>query len=213
MKKLSFCLVLGLALLSCTSTKIYPRITCNLCLAQSDGVLLMPLAWDPSFRKLSTAQQNQLERMILEALRAEGFSRVELLDRLDFEMARAAIKDLSDPAQRAKLHTSLGYPYLIALSLGEAEWKGEWQFEDPNDYASHRVWESDDTVSAMLRVALVSSETGRIEADYSVQTTQSGLPIPIGDEETLELNFGSIAQSISIAARKGLKYMVADCGC
>ncbi len=213
MKKLSYCLVLGLTLLSCTSTKIYPLITCNLCLAQSDGVILMPLAWEPSFRTLSTAQQNQLERMILENLRAEGFSKVEVLDRLDFEMLQAGIKDLNDPAQRAKIHSDLGYPYLLGLSLGEAEWAGEWEFENPQDPNSTSYWESDAVVGAMLRVALVASESGRIEADYSVQTTQSSMPIPIGEEETLDLNFGTIAQSISIATRKGLKFMVKDCGC
>lgn len=173
----------------------------------------MPLAWDPSFRKLSTSQQNELELMILENLKKEGFTKVELLDQLDYELLNAGIKDLNDPSQRAKIHTELGYTYLLGLSLGEAKWKGEWEFPDLDNPNSNQFWEEDETVTAMLQLALVESETARIVSEYSIQTTQNAMPIPIGDGKSMDLNFGSISQAIKIATRKGIRHLIDDCSC
>lgn len=213
MRKLFPLIILGACLLACSSTKIYPKIKCHVCLRQSDGILLMPLAWDPSFRNLSTAQQNELEQQILENLRNEGFTKVELLDQLDYELLNAGIKDLNDPFQRAKIHTELGYPYLLGLILGEAKWKGEWEFPDLNNPSSNQYWEEDETVTATLQMALVESETANIVSDYSIQTVQNGIPIPIGGGETMDLNFGSISQAVGIATRKGIKNLIKDCSC
>lgn len=199
---------------SCISkTKIFPKINCHICMSQADGILLLPLSWEPSFRTLSIAQQNELEEMILFNLREQGFEKVELRDRLDYELLKAGIKDLNDPAQRAELHTGLGYPYLLGLSLGEAEWKGQWQLQDNNDLNSPTYWGSDESVSAFLRLALIDTHSTDILADYAIQTTQNGIPIPIGDEESLDLNFGSVSQAITIATRKGMRHLIEDCGC
>lgn len=213
MRKLFLLIILGACLLACSSTKIYPKIKCHVCLNQTDGILLMPLAWDPSFRTLSSAQQNELEQMILQNLKKEGFTKVELLDQLDYELLNAGIKDLNDPAHRAKINTELGYPYLLGLSLGEAKWKGEWEFPDLDNPNSNQFWEEDETVTAMLQLALVESETARIVSEYSIQTTQNAMPIPIGDGESMDLNFGSISQAIKIATRKGTHHLIDDCSC
>ena len=88
---------------SCTSSKVYTSQFCKVCLSQEDGISLLPLAWEPSFRLLSVAEQSKLERQILEKLRSQGFTKVELYDRMDYELLNAGIKDLNDPKQLAKV--------------------------------------------------------------------------------------------------------------
>ncbi|SDD67485.1 hypothetical protein SAMN04488104_104616 [Algoriphagus faecimaris] len=173
----------------------------------------MPLQWEPSFQQLSTSQINQLERMILEIFREEGFTQVDLYDRMEFELLNAGIKDVNDPVQRANINLELGIPYLLGLSLGESGWSGNWRAIDPNYPEAGTYWEEDTQVSSMLRVGLFETATGDIVSDYAVETTINGLPIPIGDGETLSMNFGSVAKAVTVATRKGIKNLVKDCSC
>ncbi|MFC3416869.1 hypothetical protein [Algoriphagus hitonicola] len=213
MKKIIPLLFLIFLQFSCATTKIYPRIKCQTCVSKSDGILLMPLQWDPSFRQLSTAQINELERMILEIFREEGFTQVELYDRMEYELLNAGIRDVNDPVQRAKINLELGIPYLLGLSLGESDWSGNWEAIDPDFPEAGTYWEEDTQVSSMLRIALFETAAGDIVSDYAVEATINGMPIPIGDGESLTLNFGSVIRAVSIATRKGIKNLVTDCSC
>lgn len=183
------------------------------CVSKNDGILLMPLHWEPSFRKLSTAQLNDLENRILSTLREEGFTNVELYDRMDYELLNAGIRDINDPVQRANINLQLGIPYLLGLSLEEAEWTGEWTpiNSDGPDMGSY--WESDTRVSSMLRITLLETATGEIVSDYAVKTTIGGVPIPIGDSESITLNFASIVQAVRLSVLKGVRNLVEDCSC
>ncbi|MDR7128777.1 hypothetical protein J2X69_001109 [Algoriphagus sp. 4150] len=198
---------------ACTSTKIYPRISCHICLSQQDGILLLPLNWQESFRQLSIAEQNRLEKMIVEILHEKGFTNVALYDQMDYELLNAGIKDVNDPVQRANINLELGIPYLLGLSLGELAWSGNWERTDPSDFNSPSHWENDTHIKSFLRVALMETATGNIISDYAIETTISEFPIPIGDGETLDLNFGSLFKAVSISTRKGIKNIVKDCGC
>lgn len=213
MKKIIPLLFLIFLQFSCATTKIYPRIKCQTCVNKSDGILLMPLQWDPSFRQLSTAQANQLERMILEIFREEGFTQVELYDRMEYDLLNAGIRDVNDPVQRANINLELGIPYLLGLSLSESDWSGNWQPIDPENPEAGTYWEEDTKVSSMLRIGLFETATGDIVSDYAVEATINGMPIPIGDGETMNLNFGSVSRTVSIATRKGIKNLVLDCNC
>lgn len=213
MKKLIPFLLLIFIQFSCSTTKIYPRIKCQTCVSKSDGILLMPLQWEPSFQQLSTSQINQLESMILEIFREEGFTKVDLYDRMEFELLNAGIRDVNDPVQRANINLELGIPYLLGLSLGESGWSGNWRSIDPNYPEAGTYWEEDTQVSSMLRVGLFETATGDIVSDYAVETTMNGLPIPIGEGETLSMNFGSVAKAVTVATRKGIKNLVKDCSC
>jgi hypothetical protein len=183
------------------------------CVSKSDGILLMPLHWEPSFRKLSTAQLNNLENRILSTLREEGFTNVELYDRMDFELLNAGIRDINNPVQRANINLQLGIPYLLGLSLGEAEWTGEWNPINSDEPEMGTYWESDTRVSSMLRIALFETATGEIVSDYAVETTIDGLPIPIGDSESISMNFASIEQAVRLSVLKGVRNLVEDCSC
>lgn len=213
MKKIISLLFLIFLQFSCATTKIYPRIKCQTCVSKSDGILLMPLQWDPSFRQLSTAQINELEGMILEIFREEGFTKVELYDRMEYELLNAGIRDVNDPVQRANINLELGIPYLLGLSLGESDWSGNWEAIDPDFPETGTYWEEDTQVSSMLRIALFETAAGDIVSDYAVEATINGMPIPIGDGESLTLNFGSVIRAVSIATRKGIKNLVTDCSC
>lgn len=103
MKKGILLLFILTAITACTSTQVYTRIKCHVCLSKTDGVLLLPLPWDAGFSKLSPGEQNSLETQILSILRDQGFTKVELYDRLEYELFSAGIKDLNDPTQRAKV--------------------------------------------------------------------------------------------------------------
>lgn len=212
MQKLLLIFIL-IASSACTSTKIYPRIKCHICLAQSDGVLLLPLNWQESFRQLSIGQQNSLEGLIVEIFHEEGFPNVAVYDQLDYELLNAGIKDVNDPVQRANINLELGIPYLLGLSLGELGWTGNWERTDPSNIDSPSYWESDTDIKSILRVALMETATGDIISDYAIETTISEFPIPIGDGETMDLNFGSLYKAVEISTRKGIKNMVKDCGC
>ncbi|WP_140160567.1 hypothetical protein [Algoriphagus antarcticus] len=213
MKNLLILLFTLLAFSACTSTKIYPRINCHICLMQEDGILLLPLNWQESFRKLSIGEQNRLEKMIVEIFHEEGFTKVAIYDQMDYELLNAGIKDVNDPVQRANINLELGIPYLLGLSLGELAWTGNWERSDPADIASPSYWETNTEIKSLLRVALMETATGDIISDYAIETTISEFPIPIGDGETLDLNFGSLYKAVEISTRKGIKNMMKDCGC
>ncbi|MFC3879070.1 hypothetical protein ACFOSV_02730 [Algoriphagus namhaensis] len=200
-------------LASCSTTKIYPRIECHVCLSKSDGILLLPLNWQESFRQLSISEQNELERIILETFREEGFTQVTLYDQMDYELLKTGIKDVDDPIKRANIDLELGIPYLLGLSLGELRWTGDWQNLEPSNPDSGTYWESDTRVSNSLRIALMETATGEVISDYAVTTTIDGLPIPLGEGESASLNFASLAQAVRINVRKGIKNFVADCIC
>jgi hypothetical protein len=213
LKKRILLLFTLIALFSCTSTKIYPRINCHVYLNQKDGILLLPLNWQESFRQLSISEQNRLEKMIVEIFHEEGFTNVAIYDQMDYELLNAGIKDVNDPVQRANINLELGIPYLLGLSLGELAWTGNWERSDPANLDSPGYWESDTEIKSFLRVALMETATGDVISDYAIETTISEFPIPIGDGETLDLNFGTLYKAVSISTRKGIKNMMKDCGC
>lgn len=68
-------------------------------------------------------------------------------------------------------------------------------------------------MSSMLRIALFETATGEIVSDYAVETTIDGIPIPVGDSESLSLNFGSIEQAVRLSVQKGIRNLVEDCSC
>ncbi|WP_339867915.1 hypothetical protein [uncultured Algoriphagus sp.] len=197
---------------ACTSTKIYPRIKCHVHLDKNDGILLLPLNWQESFRKLSVGEQNKLEEMIVEIFQEEGFTKVAIYDQMDYELLNAGIKDVDDPVQRANIDLELGIPYLLGLSLGELAWTGQWSKTDPTLLDSPSYWESNTDIKSMLRVALMETATGNVISDYAVETTISEFPIPIGEGQTLDLNFGTLYKAVSVSTRKGIKNLMKDCG-
>ena len=151
--------------------------------------------------------------MIMEIFRAEGFTKVAIYDQMDYELLNAGIKDVNDPIQRANINLELGIPYLLGLSLGELAWSGNWEKTNPSDLDSPSYWESDTHIKSFLRVALMETATGNVISDYAIETTINGLPVPIGNDITLDLNFASLYKAVSISTRKGIKNMVKDCGC
>ena len=151
--------------------------------------------------------------MILKIFREEGFSNVVLYDQMDYELLRAGIKDVNDPVQRANIQLELGIPYLLGLSLGELRWTGNWGNSDPSNLASPTYWENDTQIMNSLRIALMETATGEIISDYAVNTTIDGLPIPLGDGESMSSNFASLSKAVSISTRKGIKNLVMDCEC
>lgn len=180
---------------------------------KEDGILLLPLNWQESFRQLSTGEQNRLEKMIVEIFHEEGFTNVAIYDQMDYELLNVGIKDVNDPVQRANINLELGIPYLLGLSMGELAWTGNWERSDPANMDSPSYWESDTEIKSFLRVALMETATGDVITDYAIETTISEFPIPIGDGETLDLNFGTLYKAVSISTRKGIKNMMKDCGC
>ncbi|WPR74395.1 hypothetical protein [Algoriphagus sp. NG3] len=212
MKKALLLLFTLIALSACTSTKIYPRIKCHVYLNQNDGILILPLNWQESFRILSIGEQNKLEELIVKIFKEEGFSNVAIYDQMEYELLNVGIKDVEDPVQRANINLELGIPYLLGLSLGELAWTGNWERTDPANIHSPSYWESDTEIKSMLRVALMETATGNIISDYAVETTISEFPIPIGDEQTLDLNFGTLYKAVSVSTRKGIKNLIKDCG-
>jgi hypothetical protein len=209
---LSILLLLGF-IISCSSTKIYPRISCQICLSKTDGILLLPLNWQESFRQLSISEQNRLEEIIVKIFEEEGFSNVALYDQMDYELLKLGIRDVNDPVQRANINLELGIPYLLGLSLGELAWTGSWENGDLSNLNSPTYWESDTHINSSLRVALMETATGDIISDYAITTTIGGIPIPIGDWGSINLNYASLAQAVAISTRKGIKNLVKDCGC
>jgi hypothetical protein len=213
LKKLLFFILLFWFITSCSSTKIYPRISCHICLSKTDGILLLPLNWQESFRQLSISEQNRLEEMIVGIFQEEGFTKVALYDQMDYELLILGIKDVNDPVQRANINLELGIPYLLGLSLGELAWTGDWKKTDPSNLNSPSYWENDTQINSSLRVALMETATGDIISDYAINTTIGGLPIPIGNKESMSLNFASLSRAVAISTRKGIKNLVKDCGC
>ena len=212
MKKLIPIFISALLLASCTTSKIYTAQTCHICLSKSDGILVLPLAWEPSFRALSVAEKNQLERQILSDLRDKGFTKVELYDQLDYELLKAEIKDLNNPIQRAKIKSELGYPYLLGLSLGPTREGEGWSYQTEQEvYALSPDPEME--VSALLRVAMIESESGNIVSDNSIVSTNSGFSRTDKEGGLDYWNFATVSGVIRTSVGNGIDFMVKDCGC
>jgi len=211
LKKITL-LFLLLAFSACSSTKIYLRISCHICLAQEDAILLLPLNWQESFRQLSAGEQSTLEEMIVEIFHEEGFSKVAIYDQMEYELLNAGIKDINDPEQLAQVNLELGISYLIGLSLGELAWTGNWERSDPTNFDSPSYWDTDTQVKSSLRIAMMETATGNIISENSVETSMGGFPIPIGDGETIDLNTASLFKAVKISTRKGIKNLMKDCG-
>ncbi len=212
MKKLNFALFTLFFLASCTTSKIYTAQTCHICLSKSDGILVLPLAWEPSFRSLSVAEKNQLERQILSDLRGKGFTKVELYDQLDYELLKAGIKDLNDPDQRAKINSEIGYRYLLGLSLGPTRDSEGWSYQTEQEVYDLSP-DPEMEVSALLRVALIESETGNIVSDNSIVSENSGFSKTDKEGGLDYWNFATVSGVIQSGLGKGLDFMVKDCGC
>lgn len=212
MKKLLPALIVLLLFASCTSSKIYTARTCMVCLQPEDGVLVLPLAWEPSFRQLSVSQKNQIERELISILTAAGFQKVEVLDRLDYELLKEGIKDLNDPVQREKIASKLGYKYLIGLTLGPTRVGETWGYQTPQE-AYDLAPVPDMEISSILRMALISTETGQIESDFTVTSTNSGFSTN-DDEGGLDYqNYAELFGVIQHGVTKGTKNLVKGCSC
>lgn len=199
---------------SCTSSKVYTSQFCKVCLSQEDGISLLPLAWEPSFRLLSVAEQSKLERQILEKKRSQGFTKVELYDRMDYELLNAGIKDLNDPKQLAKVHSELGYPYLLGLSLGPSRAGESLAFLSPEDAnANFPVTPPDMEVSSTVRIALIETKTGQLVSDKTVVSENSGWSNTDEDGGENYWNFASISGVLFHGVDKGIGAMAKDCGC
>jgi len=59
----------------------------------------------------------------------------------------------------------------------------------------------------------METATGNVISDYAIETTTNELPIPIGEERSVDVNFTTLYKTVSISTRKGIKNMVKDCGC
>lgn len=212
MKKLIPVFISVFLLSSCTTSKIYTTQTCKICLSKSNGILVLPLAWEPSFRLLSVAEKNQLERQILIELRNKGFTKVELFDQLDYELLKAGIKDLNDPLQRAKINLELGYPYLLGLSLGPTREGEGWSYQTEQEVYDLSP-DPEMEVSAILRVALIESETGLIVSDNSIASENSGFSRTDREGGLDYWNFATLSGVIRSGVGKGIDFMVKDCGC
>lgn len=200
-------------LTSCTSTKVITRVKCHICLSKSDGILLLPLAWDRSFSRLSTSEQNELERKILAILQEQGFKKVELYDQMDYELLSAGIKDLNDPAQRAKVNSSLGYSYFLGLSLDTSRDSEGWDYRNPQEVYEMNPPITDMDISAAMRVTLIETQTGKIVSDNSVTTAIQSWGMSDKEGGQTYWNFSTVSLAIQTATRKGVKFMVEDCGC
>jgi len=213
LKKVFLLLLTLIAFSACTSTKIFTRLKCHICLAQSDGVLLLPLPWDAGFSKLSPGEQADLELQVLDILRKKGFTKVELYDRLEYELLSAGIKDPTDPKQRAKVNSTLGYPYFLGITLGEMRNSDEWDYRTEQELYEMNPPAPDMEISATIRVALIETATGNIVSDNAIITKISDWGTPDEDGGINFWNFGSVSQAIRKATSKGVEFMVKDCGC
>ncbi|MFC5627168.1 hypothetical protein [Algoriphagus winogradskyi] len=213
MKNICLLLFTLIVFSACSSTKIYPRISCHICLAQEDGILLLPLNWQEGFSQLTPGDHRYLEEMIVRIFQEEGFTKVDIYDNMEYELLNAGIKDINDPDQLAQLHLELGISYLIGISLGELAWTGNWEKIYPSDFNSPSYWDTDTQVKSNLRIAMKETATGNIISENSIETILGGFPIPIGDGETIDLNSASLFKAVRISTRKGIKNMMKDCRC
>lgn len=182
------------------------------CLEPNDGILVLPLAWEPSFQLLSVAEKNQIERQIISSLQNEGFQKVEVLDRLDYELLREGIKDLNDPVQREKLSSKLGYSYLIGLTLGPTRVGETWGYQTPQE-AYDLAPIPDLEISSVLRIALISTETGVIESDFTITSTNSGFSTTDVEDGVDYQNYAELFGVINHGVIKGIKNLVKGCSC
>jgi hypothetical protein len=189
------------------------RTECDICLSQSDGVLLLPLAWDRSFSRLSSVEQNELERQILAILQDQGFTKLAFYNQLDYELLSAGIKDLNDPEQRAKISASLGYSYLLGISLDNTRNSEGWDYSNSLEAYEMMPPITDMEISASMRVALIETQTGKIISDNAISTDIPGWGMSDDAEGQNYWNINTISLAIKTATRQGIKFMVDDCEC
>lgn len=206
----AFVLLMG----SCTTTKIYTKTACHICLDRSDGILLLPLNWDLSFRKLSIAQQNSLERDILETLRSQGFTKVDLYDRMDYELLSAGITDLDDSLQRAKVNTILGYPYFLRLSLSNFKDSDGDDYQSPEEVnAPSPPYRESLNLFSSIQMKLILTLTGQVVSDNTITTEIHEMGFTDDDGGVDYWNLGSLQKAFHVSTKKGTIHIIKDCGC
>jgi len=162
---------------------------------------------------LSRAEQNELERQIQSILQDQGFTKVTFYDQLDYELLSAGIKDLNDPEQRAKISTSLGYSYLLGISLDNTRNSEGWDYRNPLEAYEMMPPITDMEISASMRVALIETQTGKIVSDNAISSDILGWGMSEDAGSQNNWNFNTISLAIKAAARQGIKFMVNDCEC
>jgi hypothetical protein len=163
---------------------------------------------------LSIAQQNSLERDILKTLRSQGFTKVDLYDRMDYELLSAGIPDLNDSIQRSKVNTVVGYPYLIGLTLVKIKDSDGWDYQTPEEAnAIYPVYREELEVSATIRMALIETLTRKIVSDNSIKTEINELGSRDDEDGINYWDFGTIQRAVRVATEKGTRHIIQDCGC
>jgi hypothetical protein len=68
-------------------------------------------------------------------------------------------------------------------------------------------------ISAAMRVTLIETQTGKIVSDNSVTTAIQSWGMSDKEGGQTYWNFSTVSLAIQTATRKGVKFMVEDCGC
>lgn len=207
-------MVLVLFFGSCTSTKIYTKTSCHICLDRSEGILLLPLNWDLSFRKLSIAQQNSVERNVLAILLSEGFTKVALYDQLDYELLSAGIRDLRNPSERSRVNTDLGYPYFLRLSLSGIKGSDGDDYQSPEE--ANAVFPPSRTsldLFSSIQMRLILTLTGQVVSDNTITTEIHEMGFTDDEGGVDYWNFGNIEKALRVSTRKGTLNLIKDCSC
>jgi hypothetical protein len=175
---------------------------------------LLPLNWELSFRKLSIAEQNSLEREILETLRSQGFTKVALYDQMDFELLSAGIHDLNDSIQRSKVNTVVGYPYFLRLSINDFKDSDGDDYQSPEEVnADFPPYRKSLSLFSSIQMKLILTLTGQIISDNTISTEIREMGFTDDDGGVNYWNLGSLQRAFHVSTKKGTIHIIKECSC
>lgn len=208
MKKLILStLFLVIFLSSCHTTRITKSQYCKICLELSDGIIL-----DTESAFLSNSQNNYVKEIIQKEFVNMGINHVFDKYELDYEYYKYGIKSIDKLDDMKTLNLNLGIKYILKANVSEMKESEGFDQVDPNS-SIYPIARTPMLNSSLLNYALIETSSGDVVYRIHINTADSEIPISTKDGMEEYYNMGTPFRTLRVGAKRGTKYIVADCSC
>ncbi|MDO9554010.1 MULTISPECIES: hypothetical protein [Rhodonellum] len=200
-------LILLIFLSSCHTTRITKSQYCKICLETADGIIL-----DTESALLSNSQNDYVKEIIQKEFKNMGINNVFDKYELDYEYFKYGIKNIDKLEDMKALNLNLDIKYILKANVSEMRESEGYDQVDPNS-SIYPIPRTPMLNSSLLNYALVETSSGEVVYKIHINTSDSEIPINTKDGMEEYYNLGTSFRTLRVGAKRGTKYIVADCSC
>ena len=192
-------------LFSCTQTKFQKRQYCSVCLQEGDRVLL-----DIQIPNLSVGGEEQILKIVTKQFRKHQQFHFGLLEDWHYEITALNIQ----PGETAKLHEELGITYILKVGLGSYKASEGLDILEADKAQGLFPYPRTPLISSsniVMSLWETSSGSEVFILDLVTQSTEFSKSDSEGSQYIFDSN--TVYGTIKSGARRGSKYLLADCSC